>query len=400
MINENLIKELLGNEVLTAKEIIEKGNIRNITPQGLAKKLSSYYDIDVICNTSNGQRKSNTYKVIVPTVFTGEVTKDKNILILKVTEGDNLVYDFNKKEFVGRKPSKRVSGVGANPVLRIFCDSCYRGLRTTEWLYNYMDLLDEPFKLDGLQRSTCPKGYINWLKETNQKINVNTLKKYNIMLKFPNLASKLLDKILSDYRYCDTQSTDKYIEIYSILYDKCNLDKLIRNSIKNFDWNISEQVIDLVNYIVECNKHEISWLNYIDSNRDLRHNINTLKTIINEKKYAHLGENLRKLNFINDLEVGEYVVVVPQNVNDLVNEGQQQNNCVGSYYNTHIERGTDLIYFLRYKDNKEKSVVTCRYNIVYHTTVEARIKNNSYISNEQGAIINDIDKIINQNLGK
>ena len=48
---------------------------------------------------------------------------------------------------------------------------------------------------------------------------------------------------------------------------------------------------------------------------------------------------------------------------DLADEGIQQNNCVGYYYNDSIERGDNCIFFLRKKDKPEKSYITCRYNI-------------------------------------
>ena len=94
----------------------------------------------------------------------------------------------------------------------------------------------------------------------------------------------------------------------------------------------------------------------------------------------------------------DYVVVVPQQLSDLQNEGSQQNNCVGYYYNDSIKRGENLIYFMRKISNPTKSVVTCRYNIADSRTVEHRIINNSRTNNEQKTIINKIDEIIRKNL--
>lgn len=111
-----------------------------------------------------------------------------------------------------------------------------------------------------------------------------------------------------------------------------------------------------------------------------------------------LNNNLKRLNFLDGLTFNDYVVVVPQRLNDLQNEGKQQNNCVGYYYNDSIKRGENLIYFMRKINNPTKSVVTCRYNIDDNRTVEHKTFNNSWTDSEQEEIISKIDEIIRKNL--
>ena len=117
-----------------------------------------------------------------------------------------------------------------------------------------------------------------------------------------------------------------------------------------------------------------------------------------ERQNTLLNNNLKRLNFLNGLTFNDYVVVVPQRLSDLQNEGKQQNNCVGYYYNNSIKRGENLIYFMRKIDNPKKSVVTCRYNIDDNSTVEHKTFNNSWTDNEQEEIISKIDEIIRKNL--
>ena len=97
------------------------------------------------------------------------------------------------------------------------------------------------------------------------------------------------------------------------------------------------------------------------------------------------------------MENDGYIIKVPQSIDDLVDEGQQQNNCVGYYYNDNIVDNKDLIYFIRKKDKPKKSYVTCRYNINRRETVEHRYVNNHYES-ELKNIRDFIDGIINDNL--
>ena len=96
---------------------------------------------------------------------------------------------------------------------------------------------------------------------------------------------------------------------------------------------------------------------------------------------------------------GEYIVVVPQSAEEKADEGKQQNNCVGHYYDDSILANHDLIYFLRKVSNPKKSYMTCRYHIQWEETAEFRLKNNDSVRDEREvAIIRQIDEIIKANL--
>lgn len=80
-----------------------------------------------------------------------------------------------------------------------------------------------------------------------------------------------------------------------------------------------------------------------------------------------------KLNFMNGKCFDDYIVVVPQTY-----EGKQQNNCVGYYYCDDIAAN-----FIRQKNDKSKSVYTCRYSTSMNKTVEFRGFNNSAITEKE-----------------
>ena len=50
-------------------------------------------------------------------------------------------------------------------------------------------------------------------------------------------------------------------------------------------------------------------------------------------------------------------IVFPKSENDFINEGNQQHNCVGSYPNK-VRNGSCIIFFIRFKDNPNKSFIT------------------------------------------
>lgn len=112
--------------------------------------------------------------------------------------------------------------------------------------------------------------------------------------------------------------------------------------------------------------------------------IYTLYCLIDSKKYKEqIAKNELQILEIEDMATENYCVVVPRSLEDLIAEGQQQNNCVGYHYCEDISKNYSLIYFIRRKDNKSKSVYTCRYDTFVNETVEYRGFNNSEIIDEE-----------------
>ena len=102
-------------------------------------------------------------------------------------------------------------------------------------------------------------------------------------------------------------------------------------------------------------------------------NFNEFKNSVNQQR---IKKQQNRIISLDNQEIDNYIIKVPQSTEDLIDEGRQQNNCVGSFYNDSIMKGKDLIYFIREKNNPKKSYVTCRYNIAYNETIEHKYKNN------------------------
>ena len=103
----------------------------------------------------------------------------------------------------------------------------------------------------------------------------------------------------------------------------------------------------------------------------------------NAKSLKQIAKNELQILEIEDMTTENYCVVVPRSLEDLIVEGQQQNNCVGYYYCDDIAANFSLIYFIRQKNDKSKSVYTCRYSTSMNETVEFRGFNNSNITEEE-----------------
>ena len=139
-------------------------------------------------------------------------------------------------------------------------------------------------------------------------------------------------------------------------------------------------------------------LKLLDTNRSVKRNLEIIKEYREKKEQEAFIKNLTKINFINQFTKGNYIVVVPQKLDDLIDEGKQQNNCVGSFYNDDILCGRDYIYFIRRKDNPKKSVATARYNVSVGKTIELKEKNNKEPHEQFRTLAKEIDELINNYL--
>lgn len=397
-LNYEFFKKLLGEEMLSIKEMKEQCNeLKDISSIKIAHKLTDFRNIQVV---SCGN-KPNKYKIYTPLVFTGKYEKIKNLLKFELDNGEFSIYDFNKKCFIGENiPNSRDEIQESNIILKIFVENGDISLQELEWLYSYIDLLDTNLShyFDFYQYKTCPSGYINWLKNNNYKINSKSMEIYKYSKKYIHVPVSLLNEIseISSFKYC---GGNKNLDIIDYLFEKNILDKMLKNSLKKYEindmWYDLKEICETIKIL---SNWEINWEEFIDTNRTLRENKNNLHNVIENQKNQQLNKNLKKLNFINQQTFNDYIVVVPQSVEDLIKEGKQQNNCVGHYYNDSIAEGKNLIYFLREISSPDKSLVTCRYNLNSQTTAEHRIKNNCSTNKTQNDIIRKIDKIIRENL--
>lgn len=375
-----IITNLLENESLTAREIKDK-NIdffEDISIQKLARILSNNF---TQINLKSPYRYRNTNNLIM----TGNIEKIKNILKIELNDGNFLEYDFNTGEMSKNlNLYDNIKTLKENSLINVFM---HNKLRKIEWLYNYPELLSNNLcDYDAYDLEECPKGYINWLIKNNEMITGGSVREYKNELKYSAIPFNILKNIEERYK------SEEMLPICDDLFKNVNFKKVLKNSFEKMELSILEDFIELLRNIIDTKRND--YKDYIDTNRTIKDNIVNMQLL----KWENLCANLKRMNFINGLEIDKYIIVVPQTIEDLILEGKNQNNCVGHYYNNSIEKGENLIYFIRNKEHKEKSLITCRYNIKSKKTVEYRTKNNNSTTKEQDTIIKSIDKIIKENL--
>lgn len=321
-------------------------------------------------------------------VFTNNATISKEKNILSFAGCEELKYDFITKTF----------NIELKDVLnatRILDDEIMYMLEY-EWLFNYTNSLNIIRMIHRKFEKECyekmPKGLIDVINENNGFLDIDQF--YNFILK--TRYGKYYKMVETISNLCSLKYLNTFLEDYSLPF----LEKIMRNTLYNGRFNLRSDIYDLLCNYHNAKKAELTPI--LDDNRDFAHNIQIIHNCVNAEKNKVLGNRLRKLNFINGLEIeNTYIVVVPQTQEDKQAEGKMQNNCVGYYYDDSILRGENFIYFIRKINSPDKSYITCRFNKDYGFTTESRKVNNTPIdNNKETQIIHDIDKIIQKHINE
>lgn len=391
----NATLELLKNNengVYTSHEMLESLERELISPTVLTNILNAYINDmhENACIIVKGTKPYrygyvDTNKIIVIDHF----KKDKNLLVFSNAENTKTIsYDFNTRKM---DENDYIIHYADKKIKELF--SMIQHCEIKEWLFSYTDLIKDYQDMISINFD-CPKGYINFLKEHNLNITQETYIKYI-----------MVDKLHGNLRAVDMYYNFMH-NTMALNNNKFNyyLNNLTFIEKLNKSYVVSAKNLEIYSHILRDMKDILDFaytlkdLTIIDTNRGINYNLKLYATAYSERENTLLSDNLKRLNFLNGLTFNNYVIVVPQQLSDLQNEGSQQNNCVGYYYNNSIKRGENLIYFMRKISNPTKSVVTCRYNIEDSRTAEHRIINNSWTDNEQEEIISKIDEIIHKNL--
>lgn len=321
------------------------------------------------------------------------IVKNKNILTF---EGcPELKYDCITKTW--NMPLDMIEFTGSDFIRYIL----KRFNNFNEWIFNYCHDLYEMEYIIGASDAdelisesiqSMPKGLYQKMQEYGMKeLTAKFLGSYIYKMEF----GKYSEFAKAVFHNQNSEKVNSFLEDYTIK----DLYTLANNSLLNgeFCWNSQNNITrDFLQGYNEIKKHKLSI--QIDINRSLKSNTNNMKAILDKTENEILSTQLKKLNFLHGRVIADYIIIVPQGREDLINEGRMQNNCVGHYYNKSIMQGQNFIYFLRKKDSPQDSYITCRYNISYKSTSEHRYKNNVNISATDMTIVKLIDAIIKEYL--
>lgn len=240
-----------------------------------------------------------------------------------------------------------------------------------------LDLIEQTYDLP----DECPKGYIKWLRDNEKSISRQTFMEFESVGKMEQLTKEdkeVYDKMSEHWR------TESPIMRWYVTEENKELRKkfnqILKTSAKGFDWclynSLDAWYTSFIRGNLGTNAFGENWVEHLDGNRDFRHNIKTFEYARDKERNDKILANEAKIKAIEQLSNEEFVIIVPSDIEQFTQEGEMQNNCVGSYYHDSMARGRDLIYFIRHTATPRRSYITNRFNIFGRQTVESRTKNN------------------------
>lgn len=108
-----------------------------------------------------------------------------------------------------------------------------------------------------------------------------------------------------------------------------------------------------------------------------------IEMVEQEKNNKLIQKRLKKLEK-NIFKTKEFIIFPATSAGDLVDESQQQHNCVRTYVDRYAKGRCD-IYFMREVENTKKSLVTVE--VVDNKVIQKRTKNNGPTSKEQNEFL-------------
>ena len=100
-----------------------------------------------------------------------------------------------------------------------------------------------------------------------------------------------------------------------------------------------------------------------------------------EKEQSGFAENSKRLQKYEWTD-GDYVVTTPRTIEDLINEGIHNHNCVGSYVDKYAA-GKSNIFFIRKAETPERSYITIELNSTLTDYKQAFLSSNMRITKDE-----------------
>lgn len=345
------------------------------------------------------------------------INKEKNLLVFGFDNDKTAIYDFKERKAIGvrgkeifidsfLKYTENVTSEVSNEIaykliigtkeLRYKASYVILLARLEQW-FSYIDLLDREALtdrgwyagnyIDELNYVKMDKGYIKWLRANDYKISFETFKDYEIykaslaMVGNKEENEKLIKLICKYFNF-----GDDFLKLTASMQKK--LIKSLKIDFKNY--NLPTKHYDLHQLLINYPTLE----QYYDDNRGFDYNTEQLMQIKDAEREKAILAQEEKIFDLEKLDLDDLQIIVPHTLEDFIDEGTQQHNCVGSYYHNSIVRGENLIYFVRKKNNPDKSYITCRYSIIDKTSVETREVDNTSVKDVSPTLFPTIDREI------
>lgn len=262
------------------------------------------------------------------------------------------------------------------------------------WTMNPTQLYLRNFKNGNNMNEITKLPKYAWQLLINEGIaDVNMWNEYRVWIQKDDLSKDQLSTILN-LNIRDTSTIKSIRTILNAEFDGkklYTLDSLL-NYLSRVDMyqaiGVNDALTILRDYIkmsLECSVKPITDSNSLKREHDVimrQHNI-----YLRDKReefqnacgelFKERGKELSKYEY----EQNELIVVAPKEVHDLIVEGNQNHNCVGSYIER-FAKGTSNIFFIRKKESPEDSYITIEVNSDFTKIKQAFYSSNREITKE------------------
>lgn len=164
------------------------------------------------------------------------------------------------------------------------------------------------------------------------------------------------------------------------------------------DNNINNTFSDWLDYIDFCKVLKYDLKNeFVLFPRHLTQSHNELSSLIadnkNELYNSRIAEMIEPLNRLFSWQSKDNVIIVPKTYDDILNEGNSLNHCVGKgSYGDKIIKGQSIILFLRNKKEIDKPFYTIELDAYTNKILQCRGKNNKSMDEEVKKIMKRFEK--------
>lgn len=339
-------------------------------------------------------------------IFFTKIRKEKQYLIFETEMGKEYIYDFNALKFITKPLSSTVEyfyedseqNTLGNQYMQLFKQLCgEEKANILEWPFSCLDLIENYAFVKYIDFS-CEKGYIKYLRKTNQKINEKTHTSFLFFKAYQNINNY---HFMQSYLYeifssiCDE-------EIHWLMKNENFINKLRLSSAlsfkKGFFSNYSSDMPQIIDICWMLNNYTM-----IDSNATIKANFDNVKTIFNIEQAKLYKQSIDFWTTSLDLIPLDqhFCIKIPNTVEDLIDEGKQQHNCVGGLtYTQAVIKRKQLIFFIRSIDNPSKSFITCCYDFRSNMVKNYLRKYNNAVPKEYLYLVDKAESLIREVLKK
>lgn len=255
-----------------------------------------------------------------------------------------------------------------------------------EKYWNYFDIIEPTDTIP----DHIDNNFAIWCRNVHRRFSEENYEIYKYLQKVKQETSgndaKRLENIL---KIVDLKS-------FNLIMENDELKKAIFSIITISNKSFEAWREDLYIMLNKATGNNLDLIPILDVTKTVEKNRILVDNFVNDIEKAKIANNLQRLNALEEIINDEkYCVVIPKSVEDLIKEGEQQHNCVGSYYNDEIADGEQYIYFIREKSNPTKSFITCRFSSCDDETMEYRTRFNHSVNDlsDSRHIMDLIEKI-------